>query len=128
MNTSINTDKAPPSFSNYSQAVEVPAGARRLHVSGQVGVDLSGKLPSDFAAQHRLAWENVCAILDAAGMDKTDLVEVLAIVSDHEQVPIYRTIRDEMLGGHECASTMLVCGLASPDWKVEIAVVAAKVD
>jgi hypothetical protein len=32
-----------------------------------------------------------------------------------------------MLEGHIAASTLLVCGLASPDWKVEIAVKAAKV-
>lgn len=34
MNRTIQTDKAPPSFSHYSQAVEVPANARMLFVSG----------------------------------------------------------------------------------------------
>ena len=66
------------------------------------------------------------AILEAAGMSKNDLVDVLAIVNNHDQVAIYREVRDRMLEGHQCASTMLVCGLASPDWKVEIAVKAAR--
>ena len=126
MNTNVETSNAPPPFSNYSQAVEVPAGARTLHVSGQVGNTLDGELPDDSVAQHEQAWRNVFAILEAAGMSKTDMVDVLAIVNDHEQVAIYREVRDRMLEGHQCASTMLVCGLASPDWKVEIAVKAAR--
>ena len=39
------TDKAPAPFSNYSQAVEIPAGARIVTVSGQVGVHPNGELP-----------------------------------------------------------------------------------
>lgn len=128
MNKSIKTPEAPPPFSNYSQAVEIPPGARRLRVSGQVGNQLSGELPSEAEEQHEQAWNNVFAVLEAAGMDKSDIVDVLAIVNNHDQVGVYRTVRDRMLGGHKCASTMLVCGLASPDWKVEIAVEAARRD
>lgn len=126
MNTTVDTPNAPPPFSNYSQAVEVPAGARTLHVSGQVGNTLEGELPTDPVKQHEQAWHNVFAILEAAGMSKTDMVDVLAIVNNHDQVATYRKVRDKMLEGHQCASTMLVCGLASPEWKVEIAVKAAR--
>ena len=126
MNKTISTDKAPPPFSNYSQAVETSADARLLHISGQVGNTLEGDLPSDSVAQHEQAWRNLFAILEEAGMAKTDLVEILAVVNDHSEVSIYREVRDRMLEGHQCASTMLVCGLASPDWKVEIAAKAAR--
>ena len=126
MNKTISTSNAPPPFSNYSQAVEVPVGARTLHISGQVGNAVDGDLPSDSQQQHEQAWRNIFAILEAAGMSKTDLVDVLAVVNSHDEVPIYRQVSDRMLDGHQCASTMLVCGLASPDWKVEIAVKAAK--
>ncbi len=128
MNRQISTDTAPPSFSNYSQAVEVPANARTLHVSGQVGVALDGTLPTDATAQHEQAWANVFAVLAAADMAKTDIVDVLVIVTDHSGVPIFRQVRDQMFEGHLAGTTLLVCGLASPDWKVEIAVKAAKVD
>ena len=125
MNKTISTDKAPPPFSNYSQAVETSADARLLHISGQVGNGLDGNLPDDSVQQHEQAWRNLFAILEEAGMAMTDLVEILAVVNDHSEVPIYREVRDRMLEGHQCASTMLVCGLASPDWKVEIAAKAA---
>ena len=128
MNRPISTDTAPPPFSNYAQAVEVPANARTLHVAGQAGVALDGTLPTDVTTQHEQAWANVFAILAAAGMTKTDIVDVLVIVSDPSGVPIFRQVRDQMLEGHLAGTTLLVCGLASPDWKVEIAVKAARVD
>ena len=128
MNKAIQTDEAPPPFSRYAQALEVPPGARWVHVSGQVGIGAAGLLPEDDAAQHELAWRNVFAVLAAAGMGPDDIVEVIAIVTGHEQVPVYRVVRDRVLGQHVCASTMLVCGLADPAWKVEIAVRAARVE
>lgn len=76
----------------------------------------------------REACANVFAILAAADMTKTDIVDVLVIVSDPSGVPIFRQVRDQMLDGHLAGTTLLVCGLASPDWKVEIAVKAAKVN
>jgi len=33
------TQNAPPPFSNYSQAIEVPTGNRLLFVAGQVGAN-----------------------------------------------------------------------------------------
>lgn len=128
MNKIIKTDTAPPAFSNYAQAMETPADARTLSISGQVGIDLDGNLATDQADQHRQVWRNIIAILKASDMDVADIVDILAIVSDPSGVPIFREIRDEMLDNHIAASTLLVCGLASPDWKVEIAVKAAKVD
>jgi enamine deaminase RidA (YjgF/YER057c/UK114 family) len=126
MNKLISTDTAPPAFSNYAQAVEVPANVRMLNVSGQAGVALDGTLPADATAQHEQAWANIFAVLAAADMVKTDIVDVLVIVTDPSGVPIFRQVRDQMLDGHLAATTLLVCGLASPDWKVEIAVKAAK--
>lgn len=126
MNKAIIADKAPPPYSGYAVAVETPSDCRMVHVSGQVGAELSGEVPDDAERQHELAWRNVFAVLEAADMNKTDIVDVLCIVNSHEQVPLYRAARDKMLEGHLCASTMLVCDLAHPDWKVEIAVKAAK--
>lgn len=124
----IKTDKAPPPFSNYSQAVQIPAGARIVQVSGQVGVTPSGNLPSDPEQQHELAWRNVFAILDAANMDRSNITEVTAYVTDHNQVETYRIVRDRMLDGAQPVSTLIVAGLANPEWKVEIAVTAAKAE
>ena len=127
MATRHNPATAPAPFSAYSQGFEVPAGARWLHVSGQVGVTPEGRLAEGVAAQTEQAWRNVLAILEAASMAAGDLVKVTAFLVDPAGVPVYREIRDRLLDGAEPASTMLlVSGLASPDWLVEIEAVAAR--
>lgn len=128
MNRTIQTDKAPPSFSDYSQAVEVPANARLVFVSGQVGAECDGRIPANAEEQHELAWHNVFAILEEAGMQKTDIVDVFAIVTSQDGIKIFRQVRDRLFNGHLACSTIMIAGLASPDWEVEIAVRAAKVD
>ena len=119
---------APP-FSAYSHGVEVGAGARWLHVSGQVGITPEGEIPADLEAQTEQAWRNVLAVLAAAGMGPHDLVKVTGLVTRQEAVPLYRVVRDRLLEGAEPASTVaIVAGLAHPDWVVEIEAVAAKAD
>ena len=126
MPTPIETPKAPKPFSNYAQAVAVEPGARYLFVSGQVGVSLSGDIPGDAAQQHQLAWDNVLAILEAAGMDHRNIVDAHVYITDRSHVGLYRETRDRMLKGHKPAATLLVvAGLADARFVVEVGVVAA---
>jgi enamine deaminase RidA (YjgF/YER057c/UK114 family) len=116
---------APP-FSRYSHGVEAPAGARWLYVSGQVGVMPEGKVATGAEAQIEQAWRNVLAVLAAAGMGPRDLVKVTTFLIDRADLPMGRAVRDRILEGAEPASTLIVvAGLASPDWLVEIEAVAA---
>ena len=125
----ISTPDAPKPFSRYSQAVEVAAGSRLVHVSGQVGARMDGSLPETEEGEHEQAWANVLAILASQGLGARDIVEVTAYVTSQEGVNIYRKMRDRMLEGAEPASTLLVIsGLADPKCRVEIQVVAAAAD
>ena len=126
MNRVISTDTAPAPFSSYAQAVETPPGARLLHVSGQVGVRLDGTLPEDPVEQHENVWKNIFAILAASDMGPDDIVDVRCFINSHDEVPRYREVRDRLLTGVTPCSTMVVAPLAHPDWRVEVAVVAAK--
>ncbi len=115
-----------PAFSSYSLAVEAPAQARWLHISGQVGVEPDGAFADGPEAQMEAAWRNVLAILESAGMGAGDLVKVSAYLTRAEDTALYRQVRDRMLAGAEPASTLLVISaLAHPDWLVEIEAVAA---
>lgn len=124
-NREISTRDAPAPFSHYSQAIEIEPGKRILQISGQVGTYPDGTIAPP-GEQHEVAWRNVFAILNAAGMNKHDITEVTAYVTSHDQISIYRTVRDQMLEGAKPASTLIVAGLANPEWTVEIAVTAAK--
>ena len=111
----IFTAKAPKPFSNYSQGVEVEAGARLLFVSGQVGVDAAGNLGRPRRPSTSCAWDNVLSILESAGMTAADIVECSIYITNPEAVALYREVRDRKLKGARPAATLLiVAGLADP--------------
>jgi enamine deaminase RidA (YjgF/YER057c/UK114 family) len=53
-----------------------------VFVSGQVGWDTSGRFPADFAAQVRLALENVVTVIRAAGTSPEHIVRLTWYVTD----------------------------------------------
>ncbi len=126
MAKTLHTDTAPAPFSNYSQAVEVPAGSRVMFVSGQVGVDNDGNLAADERGQHDQCWRNILAILAAQDLGPEHIVDVTVYVTQASGVPISRVARDAVLNGAKpCSTLLMISGLANPDWLVEISVVAA---
>jgi 2-iminobutanoate/2-iminopropanoate deaminase len=121
-----NPKTVAPPFSRYSHGVEAPASARWLYVSGQVGVTPEGKVLDGAEAQIEQAWRNVLSVLEAAGMGPRDLVKVTTFLLDRADLAAARAIRERLLQDAEPASTLLiVAGLASPEWRVEIEAVAA---
>lgn len=117
---------APPS-SDYSHGVKVTGAETWMHVSGQIGTTPDGSLAGDSAKQMEVCWARIFAILEDAAMSKNNIVKVTAFLTKPEDVGLYRQVRDRMLEGHICASTLLiVSGLADPSWTVEIEAVAAK--
>ena len=116
-----------PPFANYSHGVEVPAGARLVFCAGQLGVGVDGTVPSDAAAQARLCFRAIAAILGEAGMSLSDIVRINAYVAGAEHLPAYMKVRDEFVGKPPPASTLLVVsGFSRPEYKVEIEAIAAK--
>jgi enamine deaminase RidA (YjgF/YER057c/UK114 family) len=116
---------APPA-GTYSHAIEVPPGARWLHVSGQVGIAPDGNLGKDVAEQSRIVWDNILAILAEAGMGLEDVVKVTAYLTDEADLPAYAEARAGVLGdARPCSTLVIVPALVKPEWKVEVDIVAA---
>jgi 2-iminobutanoate/2-iminopropanoate deaminase len=114
------------SASRYSQAVETAPGLRYVHASGQIGMDAGGAVAASAREQHEQCWRNLLGLLEAAGMGPEHLVRVNAYLVGADQIPIYREVRDRMIGDAKPASTVvLVVGLALPELVVEIEAVAA---
>jgi enamine deaminase RidA (YjgF/YER057c/UK114 family) len=115
--------------SRYSQGVEITPNARWLYISGQIGVGPDGVVAKVLEAQFVQTFANIGAVLAAAGMAKTDIVKLTVFVTKPgpETVGVYRKARDTWMEGHAPAATYLVVnGLASADFLVEIEAVAAK--
>jgi len=117
----------PKPLARYSHGVEVPAGARLVFCSGQVGIGADGGAPDEASAQARLCFEAIAAILKEAGMGLQDLVRLNAYVTSPDYLPSYMQVRDEFVSDPPPASTlMIVSGFARPQFKVEIEAVAAR--
>ena len=124
----INPSTIARPASRYSQATLIPANAKILHVSGQLGMTKDGTLLDGFAAQMEQAMANIFAILEDVGMTSSDIVKlsVFATSACEETVSAYREIRDRMLGEHAPAALFAaVTGFTHPDFLVEIEAVAA---
>ncbi len=128
MNTIHNPPTVAKPASSYSQAVEVPANARWLYISGQIGVAPDGTPREGIEAQADQCWTNIRNILAAAGMGVGDIVKVTTFLTNKGHVPASRSARDKALEGSRPASTLVVvAALASPAWLIEIEAVAARV-
>ena len=111
---------------NYAHAVLTEGAQRWLHTSGVVPIAPDGSTPASLADQATLVWTNISAMLRDAGMEPTDIVSVTTYVLVGEDLATVMAARDAALGGHRAASTLVtVPALGRPEWRMEIAVVAA---
>lgn len=128
MSLSIRHDPFPvgaPYHGIYAHGVETRAGARMLHISGQVGQTPEGQLAPDFSGQCKQALLNVSSVLSAANMTFTDIVKMCFYLVRREDMGTLVEVRKELLDGVRPAiTTVFVAGLVSPDWLVEVDVVA----
>ena len=99
-----------------------------LFVSGLVGVDDTGAVAADAAAQTRLIMLTLGRILEAAVADYSDVLKLTIFVTDMADRPAVAAVRAEFFGDTKPASTLVeVSRLVHEDMKVEIeAVVGLK--
>lgn len=120
----INSAAAPTAVGGYSQAVAVDQATKRLYISGQIPVAKDGTVPASFAAQAALAWANVLAQLHSAGMAVQNLVKVTIFLSDRKFAIENRVARQQALGEHAPALTVIITGIFDEAWLLEIEAIA----
>ena len=115
-----------PPFARYSHAVEVPAGHRLLFCSGQLGIGPDEAVPGAVEGQTERCFENIRAILAAAGLDLSHIIRINAYVTGREHLKGYMAARDRFVADPPPASTlMIVSGFARPEFLVEVEAIAA---
>lgn len=111
----------------YSDSVEAGPGLRWLITSGTPGLTAAGELPKDIVGQAELAWKNILACLDKAGMTASDIVKVTQYLIRPEDIKPYAGVRRKFLGDVKPASMLLIIPqLVWPEMLVEVEVIAAK--
>jgi len=124
----IHSDETPAPLSAHSDAVLIPPGAAILVSSGQLGMLKDGTIPEDTEQQIEAAFDNVEAVLRAAGMTMSDVVKMTTFITDPRYRDAFRAVRAERVGNPPPSSTRIVItSLSMPETKVEIEIIAAKV-
>lgn len=114
-----------PPLGLYSHTVEVPAGARLLFVSGQVGVRPDGTTPESLEEQADQVYANIVAALAAKNAPPSAIIKLTTFTVDDDPNGVIRKARRKHLGDHRPASTAVyVTRLVDRAWKVEIEAVA----
>lgn len=127
MNKALLPTTIRPPFGKYSHGMEVPAGSRLLYTAGQLGADSDGTVPATVEAQAELCFQAIGAILQAGGMDYSDIVRVTAFVTKREDMAAYMSVRDRYVSDPLPVSTLyIVTGFSRPEFLVEVEAIAAK--
>jgi enamine deaminase RidA (YjgF/YER057c/UK114 family) len=127
VNRQINPATIAPPAANYAHAVLSESPTRWLHTSGVVPTSPDGTSPADVGEQATVVWRNIGAMLTAADMERSDVVSVTTYVVVGEPLGPVMAARDAFLGDHRAASTLVtVPQLAQPQWRMEVAIIAAR--
>ncbi len=106
----------------YSPGVRLGA---LLFTAGAVGADVNGKVPADIREQTRNTFENLKAVLAAAGSGLDHVLKVTVYLTDIGEFgamnEVYRTY---FTGDLPARTTVAVAALARPELRVEIEMIA----
>lgn len=114
-----------PTGAAYSQAYIVSGPKRFLFVSGQVPEDERGYVPDTFRDQCRLTWQNIESQLKKAGMTLKNIVKINIFLASRQYREENYEVRNEILGDHQPAMTIVIAGIYDDQWLLEIEVIAA---
>lgn len=122
-----------PTFGMYSHGMIAPGG-ELVVVAGQVAADRAGKLvgPGDVVAQTRQAFENVRAVLEAAGSGMQQIVRFQTFLTHATDIEGFMQARKELFPGYfpdgvyPPNTILVVSRLVLPELLVEIEAMAVK--
>lgn len=100
-----------------------------IYVSGQVAYDANGTLvgEGDMRAQTRQVFDNIKAVLAAAGAGLEDIVKINTYITDQSKFMDMLAVRTEIFGNNPPASTaVVVSALAFPGLLIEVEAIAVK--
>jgi len=110
----------------YSQGI-LNSGGKLLFIAGQTASDKDGNVvgKGDIKAQTQQVFENIKAVLKAAGGSLDNMVMTTTYITDRSYREGYNEVRRQQYKKTSPTSTLvIVSGLANPDYLIEIAGIA----
>lgn len=118
----INTQQAPAAVGPYSHASVVNG---LVYTSGQIPLNLEGNIVSDdVETQTKQVFENLKAVLEAAGSDLEHVGKVLVFLSDMENFQKVNEVYGTYFTSHKPARSAVEVARLPKNVKIEIEVIA----
>ena len=110
----------------YSQAAIASPNARIVYVAGQIGVSEDG--PNDFESQVDRSFDNLVAVIEAAGGRIEDVVKITLLIKNHDGEKLQYLVnkRRDVFGDRPPASTLIpvpTLALESLEFEIDAIVV-----
>ena len=123
-NRIIQSKNAPAAIGPYSQAIM--AGGL-LYTSGQLGLDPeTGALPESIEEQTKQSLKNIQAILEEAGLQKTDVIKTVVFLKNMSDFAVVNGIYADFFGDHKPARSCVEAAQLPEGGLIEIEVVASR--
>ena len=119
------TDGVYSTGGDWVHAMEVRAAERMLFVSGTMGLRPDFTAPPTLEEQLKCVWDNLRVILASAGMTVDNIVRLTSYLRDVSYAEANAKARLEALGERRIPTTAIVVQTLSPDWMIELEIVAA---
>lgn len=121
----VHTEDAPAAIGPYSQGVWA---GKFFFSAGQIGLDPgTGELvPGGVAGQTRRVFQNLAAVLEAAGLGLDDVVKTVVFIADMDEFSVVNDVYAEHFGKPYPARSTVQAARLPKDARVEIEVVARR--
>ncbi len=119
----------PPGLNHPTGYNHVVRDGNTIYVAGQVARNKDGNTVGvgDGAAQAEQVFRNLQTALASVGSDLSHLMKLNVFMTHREDIPAYRAARSKSIPDSALpVSTLILCaGLADPDFRIEIEVIAS---
>lgn len=120
----VQTSRAPAAIGPYSQAWVC---GNLLFTSGQLGLNPeTNVLPDTIDEQARQSLQNIQAILEEAGFQKTDVVKTVVFLKNLSDFSVVNGIYADFFGDHRPARSCVEVARLPKDGLIEIEVIAQR--
>lgn len=121
---SIMTHRAPAAIGPYSQAT---MKNNTLFISGQLGIDPNtSQMVEGFEAQTNMVFQNIKAILEAAGMGLSHVMKVSVFLKDMDDFAVLNEIYARHFSAPYPAREAIQVARLPKDGLVEISIIAMR--
>ncbi|KAJ6259296.1 hypothetical protein Dda_6195 [Drechslerella dactyloides] len=121
--TAVRTDKAPPPFPVYNQAI---VHEKTVYVSGQLGMCPESKemLEGSISVRTERALKNMTAVLEAAGSSMDNVLKVVVFLTDMKDFAEVNSVYEKFFGDVKPARSCIAVHQLPLGTDVEIECVA----